>query len=136
MVGDALKMPSSYIRPIRERLWRQDPHCHWCGIWTQLHRSQYGDRPPHNAATLDHYRSKLDPLRNRVATEPRWVLACFKCNQQRGQRDSRQFSGVNVNDPQPLRVPLGELRPQQAEYTALLREITERLRSENEEALG
>lgn len=142
-------MPGRVHRSIRERLYAADPHCHWCRRLTRWVTSADG-RLPDDAATLDHFRSRLDPLRGKIAGEPRHVLACRKCNHDRGEKDVERFRPetpprVNCDsysDLQPLRAAINEvlrqqdaryLRKEQAEYTALLQEVTARLKNEDTE---
>lgn len=63
----------------RNRLWRKDPHCHWCG---RLTVNEQGVRP--DAATLDHVYSRLDFRRK---GQGKHVLACWECNQARASAE-------------------------------------------------
>ena len=75
-------------------LWnRQDGLCFWCGckmvrLEPQAKRKQF----PDNACTLDHLDDKFDPERGKK-TGRRRVLACRKCNQDRG-RESERRAGI------------------------------------------
>lgn len=72
----------------RERLWKKNPHCHWCGVLT----IDYRDRKHHhygNEATLDHMYSRYSPLRGKRTYVN--VLACYKCNNQRCQKEQREL---------------------------------------------
>jgi hypothetical protein len=76
------------FRRQREALWRKDPHCHWCGCLTILWKSSPKNKVmPHNAATLDHLDSRMSPERGKHPGERRHVLACYRCNQDRCDRD-------------------------------------------------
>ena len=72
----------------RLRLWKDNPHCYWCGIETVL---ADGERPlPPDAATLDHIRSRFVP--ERAQKDGKWrqgiiVLACNECNHERGRME-------------------------------------------------
>ena len=67
------------------KLWRRDPHCHWCGVRTVLPTDNSG-RQFATLATLDHLDNRLskDRVKNKHHTE-RTVLACAACNSERGR---------------------------------------------------
>lgn len=62
---------------LRYRLWARDPRCLWCGVETRIDGVHEDD-----AATLDHLHR-----RGQRATRylPTVVLACRRCNNDRGQ---------------------------------------------------
>ncbi len=68
-------------RPTRRRqLWRSDPRCFWCGRVT---RFDAYDEP--DAATVEHLYSRRHPKRGRADKHlPSVVLACKRCNNERG----------------------------------------------------
>ncbi len=74
----------------RLRMFTSDPHCYWCGVLTQLNIDSRA-----NYATVDHLYSKLHPLRGTKykggsdRTALLHVLACAKCNQERGVADQQ-----------------------------------------------
>jgi hypothetical protein len=74
----------------RLRMFRRDPHCYWCGVLTVLDAEGQS-----NHATVDHLYSKLHPLRaskhksGHERDNVLHVLACHKCNQARGEADSK-----------------------------------------------
>lgn len=73
----------------RKALWSRDPHCHWCGVLTAL-PTPGGSPKAKNEATIDHLRprhhpGRLEPAKNQ---EVRRVLSCWKCNNERDQRES------------------------------------------------
>jgi hypothetical protein len=77
----------SFSLPMRQRLFRVNPHCFWCGVLTVLD----GMRLP-NFATVDHLYSRWHPERrarhvNRDGTLH--VLACQNCNQERALAESQ-----------------------------------------------
>jgi hypothetical protein len=66
----------------RVRLWWRDPACIWCGRVTRLDRGAGYS----NAATVDHLQRR--GLRDKINTRrhlPATVLACYRCNHDRGQ---------------------------------------------------
>lgn len=81
----------------RDRLFRQNPFCHWCGVLLS-HPQEYGTwdkhgifrlkRPAYHMMTLDHLDSRLNPNRGSfygVPGKPRTVLACKECNEYRSR---------------------------------------------------
>jgi hypothetical protein len=72
----------------RLRMFRRDQHCYWCAAQTRLDAE--GES---NHATVDHLYSKLHPLRPTYQKSGHdrgavlHVLACAKCNQERGLAD-------------------------------------------------
>ena len=60
----------------RFRLWSQDPRCLWCGRVTRIEAVA-----EETAATLDH----IHPKGHREGKRLRTVLACRRCNANRGQ---------------------------------------------------
>jgi len=77
-----------------ENLWHTDPHCSHCGQLTILVDPQK-DRPFYdNEATIDHVYSRLDPRRYvpKQKGEVRRILACRKCNGERGGEENRALS--------------------------------------------
>lgn len=75
-------------RSYRQKLWDDNPRCHWCGCVTTIpdrHARSYKDFKP-NDATLDHMFSKLDARRGTTPAGTRCnVLACRKCNNDRAR---------------------------------------------------
>lgn len=72
----------------RNRLFeQQNGHCYYCNcdcILPPLHEPGIKRLRPDNEATIEHLRSRLDPLRQTY--EPgtkRQVMACYKCNHTR-----------------------------------------------------
>ena len=75
MTGDDKPQP-----PRRLLLWRKDPRCFWCGRVTI-----YATSGTPNAATLEHVYPRGHPRRADPARHlPSTVLACYRCNQERG----------------------------------------------------
>lgn len=74
----------------RLRLFKLDPHCHWCGIRLVYWEKKKG-QPPLDSATIDHLRPKHHPQRHEPARdrEIRRVLSCWKCNNERDNRERK-----------------------------------------------
>jgi len=68
----------------KENLFREDPHCYWCGIEVINYPLADGERMPDNFATLDHLDTRLSGNRGVIKNQTRTVLACSKCNFDRG----------------------------------------------------
>jgi hypothetical protein len=85
----------------RERMWAENPHCHWCSRKTILAKTDASGRflLPHAdkglAATLDHLRARHHPGRREPARpdERRIVLACMHCNSTRDAAEQRLHLG-------------------------------------------
>jgi len=72
------------LRAIKIALWEQDCHCHWCGIGTTLIHVENGILPD-NAATIEHLEGVLlSGLGKRNHDHKKLVLACYKCNHDKG----------------------------------------------------
>jgi len=88
-------MPAKhYGRLIRERLMRENPHCNWCGIEVIWYYIPGDGQPlPDNFATLDHLYQAKDPRRIEAFRkgERQIVLACSKCNFDRGKEYERKL---------------------------------------------
>lgn len=70
----------------RERLHRENPHCHWCGKLTYLPSDPRGMGQTHRMATIDHLYPRGHPKRldGNPNAERRRVLSCRRCNNGRG----------------------------------------------------
>jgi hypothetical protein len=71
-------------RQIIQALLAVDDRCHWCRQPMRYYPGLKGGALPPDAVTIDHRYSKLQPGRK---TDETAVLACFKCNQERGQEE-------------------------------------------------
>lgn len=72
---------------IRQRLFRADPHCFWCGCLTRM-----GAINGPTQTTVDHLYSRLHPERAERHREQKGVLhvlACAACNNERGIREQQ-----------------------------------------------
>jgi hypothetical protein len=100
----AIAMPSNKrLRRRLQRLWEEDPHCHWCGKLTYMVLYPPGEefmlkKQTSQMATIDHIYSRLHPKRleaprgERHEDLSRTVLACFQCNQERSRREQAELS--------------------------------------------
>jgi hypothetical protein len=66
-----------------------NPHCFWCGKLMRLVELPRGGPMPSDAATIDHLYSRLHPRRLMFSGEPRRVLACSKCNNDRSREETK-----------------------------------------------
>jgi len=88
------------LRKKKQRMWdRQNGLCHWCGQG-MFPFTNFLDLPeprskhlPDNYSTIEHLRSKYDPTRWDLndGYELRLVLACKKCNEDRGRKEYLEF---------------------------------------------
>lgn len=93
----------------RNRLFKQHPFCHWCGIQLVEVRGPKVKYFPPNAATLDHRHGRLDP-RRRTDYSPKnsSVLACLQCNRDRGRADE-QSVGIEELRERASHIPKAEV---------------------------
>ena len=70
-----------------KRLWKEDPHCHWCNKETFL-PSVLADM-----ATVDHVDDNWSTLEQRFSKsgETRKVLACNGCNKKRNNQRMKEI---------------------------------------------
>ena len=77
----------------REKLFKENPHCYYCNVLTIFDRPTKHNKgrgwQPDNLATIEHLYSRFDPRRKIPNTnnERRHVLACYKCNHERGKAE-------------------------------------------------
>lgn len=70
----------------RNRLFREHPFCHFCDCRLVLIKDPKVKYWPDNSATIEHRKTRLDPTRGTDRSpENLTVLACRKCNQDRGR---------------------------------------------------
>lgn len=77
------------IPRMRERLYRADPHCFWCGRRVYLNVAHASPE----LATVDHLYSRLHPEREHNHRQQKailHVLACFTCNGERSVQEQRR----------------------------------------------
>ncbi len=73
-------------------LFNRDPYCHWCHRLTKLVYQQPNEPADPLMATVDHLFDRFD-IRRWLANntgETRTVLACFKCNNSRASKRSKE----------------------------------------------
>jgi hypothetical protein len=90
-------MHTKYIRKRRNKLFQEDPHCHWCGRELILPEECKQDKQnwqPDNMATIDHLRSRFSINRQEPnhTKETRLVLACYRCNEVRNDQEQATIS--------------------------------------------
>lgn len=90
-------MTDECLGPERQSLWLKNPYCHWCGKRTRLVFLKRGQTMPDDGATVDHVFNRLDPTR---LSNQSTVLACHKCNQDRGREDQRHLGELTAVIPQ------------------------------------
>ncbi len=83
-------------RKNKEKLWHENPHCHWCGVLTVLDCRREWRKPaspPENLATLDHLFSRYHIERwKRFNGQRKRVLSCLKCNHERARQEDLSMS--------------------------------------------
>lgn len=76
----------------RNRMWKQNPHCHWCGILTLSPLPGKESVTYSDTATLDHLYSKWELRENPdLLSQQTTVIACAKCNADRGRKAERDW---------------------------------------------
>ena len=94
----------------------KDPHCYWCGIEVIFYALPQGEKFPNNFATTDHLYDRYDFERRKQAViknEERHVLACYKCNEDRGKKSTKAQS----KDALRIREKLGQQRKKLGDRT-------------------
>lgn len=71
----------------RQKLYKQDPRCFWCGELTEYHDMPGGGKPGPEEATIDHLYSRRDPRRELFPGK--WVNAHNKCNLKRAEIENK-----------------------------------------------
>ena len=85
-------MSTQQKRDRRNKLFSENPHCHWCGVRVFLPPRKYSNPyPPSNLATLDHLRFWPYDLGREIT-----VLSCYGCNQFRGKIAERRLMEINI----------------------------------------
>jgi hypothetical protein len=83
-----------YYRKRREKMMREDPHCHWCGRELKLY-PDYGKNGskfmPKDYPTIDHLVSAfMGPRKNGDGKTKTLVIACPACNNARNVVEAHQ----------------------------------------------
>jgi len=81
------------FRRKRNKLFKNDPNCYWCGKLTvnRDRKLEESSSTKDNDATVDHLYSKFQPERYRDGYKGIVVLACGKCNHERGIEEEKLF---------------------------------------------
>lgn len=87
-------MPKKALSKKRQRLWKENPHCCYCGVVTiflpaHIKGLQLTQDERHRLATIDHIRPRHHPdrLKRPEPDEVLQVLSCWKCNNERDRRE-------------------------------------------------
>lgn len=100
---------------IRNKLWKEDPHCHWCRCLTiPPPPGKNLGRQADDTATLDHLYSKWELRDNPdLKLAQKTFLACAKCNAERGRKAERawltKYRAETATICNPPLVKLGEI---------------------------
>lgn len=79
-------------RELKERLWKENSRCHWCGRETKLLNIPEIKGPaPADLATVDHLVSRLC-IQRWVKRGNTKVLACYECNVKRAAKETAALS--------------------------------------------
>lgn len=80
----------------RRLFYEQDKKCYYCDREMVYYKPkpQMKQPPPDNFATLEHLDDRYSPLRGifREMGVPRTVVACYRCNFERGKERTRQMT--------------------------------------------
>jgi hypothetical protein len=86
------------FRERKERLFKKNPHCYWCGTRVILHNhDEENNILNDNTATLDHIITKKIKKILGYTPHGKTVLSCFKCNRLRGDKTVREFVSCLLN---------------------------------------
>ncbi len=82
----------------RETLFKEHPYCYWCNC--KLIKCCKQNIKRSNMATIDHLRSRLDPSRLMIdnSQNPRTVLSCSKCNNQRAKEEVSKLTKKDLQE--------------------------------------
>lgn len=71
------------------RYLEQKGRCYWCGRKMRFwHKHKNGTPPPADLATFEHLDDRFNEWRGKSSGLIRVVLACYKCNHERGQQSA------------------------------------------------
>lgn len=88
-----------YTRKRKLQLLEQYPFCHWCGCKVFDHKTRQGESQAANLATIDHIYPRGDDRREliRYKRGRSLVLACKKCNEERGREHEQHHVWLKKN---------------------------------------
>ena len=80
------------LRRRKLKLWNQNPHCFFCGVLTELAPANDSFfKKKDNTTTIEHLNTRYNPKRWLPGNnKERTVLACNKCNLERGRQEELQ----------------------------------------------
>lgn len=85
----------------RDNLMKEDPFCYYCRKPIFIYKLEEGQSLPDDYATIEHVNS-----RNQSKPRPavgKWVMACFRCNQDRGKAESEGRGEEWLKEKEELR---------------------------------
>ena len=125
----------------RWQKWIENPHCYWCGVFTNpgtemsddgipYFPGNIGSKLPDDGATFDHLYDKHDP--RRAATQNyENVLACHLCNQERGELAdwfAKIKQRVHAGENTKIKPPMAKCYRMLVEKTKKTKAVTIRVR--------
>lgn len=84
----------AYLKKRIKALYNKNPHCYYCKRFTYRNTT---DPNLDALATVEHLYSKMDIRRFLVSKDKNTVLACNKCNQDRGNLDGKIYLSSYTN---------------------------------------
>jgi hypothetical protein len=100
----------------RFRLWeKQKGRCHYCNKKTVMRFREGGGVIPDDEATLEHLDDRFNPNRGAFPGEPRIVVACNQCNDQKG-RESQASQPIEELWARSGRSPNDKILRMHADY--------------------
>ena len=87
-------MSRQKVKDRRQILLNEHPFCCYCGVKVVYFKIKRFQRTPDNFATVEHLRSKYQESRKEpnLGNEQRIVLACNKCNNEKGSTETSLLS--------------------------------------------
>ena len=119
-------MSSKRLAKQRKAMWRLNPRCYYCGVVTILRPlhipgQQLMPEIRYRVATLDHVRARHHPDRTKPPEpgEVLHVLACWRCNNERDQRELQMKPKEYLRE-QSGAIPLEERSLEEMESVLIL----------------
>jgi len=81
----------------RIKLFKKDNRCYWCNCLTEL-KTPDDNKLKDNTATLEHLLTAKVIRKYKSKKQQKIVLACYKCNQLRGDKTIREFVSCLINN--------------------------------------